>query len=379
MRQKEQGYRRPDTGYSPPKKSHSPPQKSYIPPKNSYSPPQNSYSPPQNGYSPPTKSYSPPTKSYSPPKEEYGPPQKSYVPPEKSYEQPEENYQLPDESYTSPEEDYTRPKEAYTRPDETYIRPEEIYTRPDETYTRPDETYIRPTTLSTGYKEPVSDYALPEYQAEESITREQTLPSRNYGVPQANVLSFFDSNSDDLSNYKSGSSSVVGSDDYLKMLMNVLPGIPGQDYPLLSSIPQTSFSCEGRVYAGYYADPATDCQVFHVCSQPRGFHSFLCPNGTIFNQAYLTCDFWYNSDCSKAESLYGINEEIQKERESFDTSQAMYQDNEQPTYTGSTASGGMYGRQGRNLEISITTPRTTTGEKRISPRHAAKYSWASLP
>jgi len=148
------------------------------------------------------------------------------------------------------------------------------------------------------------------------------------------------------------------------MLMNVIPGVPGQDYPILSSIPPTSFSCAGRVPGGYYADPAAECQVFHVCSQPRGFHSFLCPNGTIFHQAYLTCDFWYNSDCSKAESLYGINKESQAERES----------SAEPTH--------MYGRQAKDLEleeISITTTGRPRQERRVHARHAAKYSWATKP
>ena len=49
--------------------------------------------------------------------------------------------------------------------------------------------------------------------------------------------------------------------DYLTMLMKAVPGTPGQDYPLLSSIPATSFSCQGRVFGGYYADPQAQCQV----------------------------------------------------------------------------------------------------------------------
>ena len=28
-------------------------------------------------------------------------------------------------------------------------------------------------------------------------------------------------------------------------------------------------------------------------------HSFLCPNGTIFNQKKRICDWWYNVDCRK--------------------------------------------------------------------------------
>ena len=45
-----------------------------------------------------------------------------------------------------------------------------------------------------------------------------------------------------------------------------------------------SFSCEGRSY-GYYADPETNCQVFHICLGDGDIKwTFLCPNQTIFNQ-----------------------------------------------------------------------------------------------
>ena len=56
----------------------------------------------------------------------------------------------------------------------------------------------------------------------------------------------------------------------------------GQD---LREIPtDLNFSCEGRAY-GYYADPATNCQVFHICLGDGDIKwSFLCPNQTIFNQ-----------------------------------------------------------------------------------------------
>ena len=45
-------------------------------------------------------------------------------------------------------------------------------------------------------------------------------------------------------------------------------------------------------------------------------YSFLCPNGSLFDQQYFICDYWFNVDCSQAESLYSLNEEIAAERES---------------------------------------------------------------
>ena len=53
--------------------------------------------------------------------------------------------------------------------------------------------------------------------------------------------------------------------------------------------------------AEYFADSSEEsrCQMFHVCvgSSPSAFYSFLCPNGTLFNELYFTCDWWFNVDC----------------------------------------------------------------------------------
>jgi hypothetical protein len=39
------------------------------------------------------------------------------------------------------------------------------------------------------------------------------------------------------------------------------PGTPGEDYPIFSAVPSTSFLCKGQVDGGYYADPEAECQV----------------------------------------------------------------------------------------------------------------------
>jgi len=76
--------------------------------------------------------------------------------------------------------------------------------------------------------------------------------------------------------------------------------------PVLDSIPQTSFSCQDRIY-GYYADVEADCQAFHICLAGQRW-TFLCPNQTQFNQEHLVCDFHANVDCPAAEQLYVVNE-----------------------------------------------------------------------
>ena len=117
--------------------------------------------------------------------------------------------------------------------------------------------------------------------------------------------------SDEQSTYKAGGRADTGTGDQTKMLMAVLPGVPGQDYPVLEVAPVTQFSCRGRVFGGLYADPEARCQLFHVCGRRGQKFSFLCPAGTIFTQNFLTCDFWYNFDCSQARSLYSINDKNQ--------------------------------------------------------------------
>merc|ERR1712048_1389704 len=102
-------------------------------------------------------------------------------------------------------------------------------------------------------------------------------------------------------------------------LEETIPGIPGDDYPIFAEVPETSFVCDGLVEGGYYADSEAECQVFHICGNDGNGgltkYSFLCPNGTLFNQQYFVCDWWFNVDCSLAEDLYSLNEEIAAERE----------------------------------------------------------------
>uniref|UniRef100_A0A2A4K726 Chitin-binding type-2 domain-containing protein n=1 Tax=Heliothis virescens TaxID=7102 RepID=A0A2A4K726_HELVI len=79
-------------------------------------------------------------------------------------------------------------------------------------------------------------------------------------------------------------------------------GRSGVDFPAYPNIPHTGFNCK-NVPTGYYADLETDCQVFHICDTSRKI-SFLCPNGTIFSQSHLICDWWFKVDCASAPALY---------------------------------------------------------------------------
>ncbi|XP_014204134.1 uncharacterized protein LOC106636286 [Copidosoma floridanum] len=100
-------------------------------------------------------------------------------------------------------------------------------------------------------------------------------------------------------------------DEKQKQDLNKLPGTPWVDYPLFSEVPKTSFSCHNvPAVPGIYANVETGCQAYHVCHDGREGEqgaSFLCANGTIFNQKEFNCDWWYNVDCASAPVLYNLN------------------------------------------------------------------------
>jgi hypothetical protein len=92
-----------------------------------------------------------------------------------------------------------------------------------------------------------------------------------------------------------------------EIIMNPIPGVAGVDYPVYNSVPDTGFQCNAQDYPGIFADTGSDCQAFYMC-QPNGESTaFLCPNGTMFNQQYFVCDWWYNLDCAQQPNFYNLN------------------------------------------------------------------------
>ncbi|XP_065082214.1 U-scoloptoxin(01)-Cw1a [Ochlerotatus camptorhynchus] len=90
---------------------------------------------------------------------------------------------------------------------------------------------------------------------------------------------------------------------------------PDVDYPAFDRIPSgLTFRCSDKL-PGYYADVDTRCQIWHWCL-PNGYmFSFLCPNGTVFNQAHRVCDWWTNVDCGGSVGLYDNNNELYRDVE----------------------------------------------------------------
>jgi len=97
--------------------------------------------------------------------------------------------------------------------------------------------------------------------------------------------------------------------------MGPIPGIAGTDYSVYASVPETGFDCNVQEFPGIYSDTEADCQVFHMCQPNGNADSFLCPNGTMFNQQYFVCDWWYNVDCQAQPTFYGLNEFIYTDNE----------------------------------------------------------------
>ncbi|XP_051167720.1 uncharacterized protein LOC127285642 [Leptopilina boulardi] len=95
-----------------------------------------------------------------------------------------------------------------------------------------------------------------------------------------------------------------------------IPGEPWVDYPIFHVVPQTKFSCSHvPALPGMYANVETGCQAYHVCHDGREGDqgaTFLCANGTIFNQQEFNCDWWYNVNCGEAPRFYDYNLDPEK-------------------------------------------------------------------
>jgi len=159
----------------------------------------------------------------------------------------------------------------------------------------------------------------------------------------------------------------AGADsDAFQELSEAIPGQPGEDYPVYSVPPETSFSCDGYI-EGYYADPEAECQSFHICANDGigGLlkYSFLCPNGTLFNQQYFICDWWFNTDCSQAEDYYALNEEVAAAAAAASAAQSLL-------------GGAQINFPSQQLRGSGVVPGQSTG---LIPRNGRKDQIAQLP
>ena len=98
-------------------------------------------------------------------------------------------------------------------------------------------------------------------QGQRPAVRHGSAPAgNNYGAPAGNsngspgasdALGQYGDNlasGTSLNEVRSGSGS--GSGNEIEDLSNSIPGVPGQDYPILHEVPELAFTCEGRVAGG---------------------------------------------------------------------------------------------------------------------------------
>merc|ERR1712179_649332 len=146
-----------------------------------------------------------------------------------------------------------------------------------------------------------------------------------------------------------------GEEMNIKMLRMSVPGEPGVDYPILATVPSTSFSCVGKAEGGYYADMETGCQVVHTCGGGSKVvnkfsfikYSALCSNGTIYSQEMGTCHWWYLVDCESSEKYYFNQNNIR-----VDSSQSSVQQSNGGSTSFSSSVQGQSGSVSQNGQAS---------------------------
>ena len=78
---------------------------------------------------------------------------------------------------------------------------------------------------------------------------------------------------------------------------------------MTNNIPNTSFSCEGKPFDGFYADHFHNCTIYHQCFNGKR-STYKCSKGTLFDQATLSCNFEDKVKCSESEKFYTTNTEF---------------------------------------------------------------------
>ncbi|KAG1680315.1 hypothetical protein GQR58_012474 [Nymphon striatum] len=118
-------------------------------------------------------------------------------------------------------------------------------------------------------------------------------------------------------------SSVVAAIVYSQISMKLLPtpiltptpmSTPTLALSKAESMPNTSFKCnpEQHIDGFYYADEETNCKLFHRCiytpDEQSNFkiatqRTFMCAEGTLFNQTTVSCMVYDMVDCFKSRDV----------------------------------------------------------------------------
>ncbi|GLV42197.1 uncharacterized protein CBL_03784 [Carabus blaptoides fortunei] len=184
--------------------------------------------------------------------------------------------------------------------------------KPDNPLELPSEFYDK-TNVITGSAiqhatNTAQEHMPEEIPADDNLDKTIAIPEKKYQVTEH--VQEDEQHLLDVEHHHHGEDGVYNScDDGTGWdIRKSVPGEPGRDYPTYGQVVDTSFTCAGKA-AGYYADLESRCQIFRICTTGSvdAFNSFLCPNGSLFNQAVLTCDWWPNVDCQGSAAHYNKN------------------------------------------------------------------------
>lgn len=120
-------------------------------------------------------------------------------------------------------------------------------------------------------------------------------------------------------------------------------------------------------------------QVFHICNDGRKI-SFLCPNGTIFQQSDLICEWWFKVNCTNSPNLYEESAEHLKEdiRRRKANRRVVEADHGAVMRTEEHQSVSVSSQSGRNLEVHSESKQFSQGRERTSGPEQQKSSKGSI-
>ncbi len=86
-----------------------------------------------------------------------------------------------------------------------------------------------------------------------------------------------------IASYGANDAAAGAGDDNLAMLEKSIPGVPGQDYPILAEVPDSAFTCDGQVDGGNIQLYNTNNNLLSIFHQ--NFRSSNCDN-TLSTKIY---------------------------------------------------------------------------------------------
>ncbi|GFY69595.1 chitin-binding type-2 domain-containing protein [Trichonephila inaurata madagascariensis] len=212
--------------------------------------------------------------------------------PESSAEKPVSfiEYVVPGVEHVEPHVEYVNDMDRFRESEVTYHQPRVEYVVPTVEFIEPEIEFFT-TTRTSNVSERIKSFS-----SEESIEEE----FGRFGTRGAPLEVTLDQNRFLAVHNEEKMTSETTKHKRVHR-RNPDWGIPDVDYPTLEILPVVHFPCE-EYTSGYYADVTARCQMFHICDENGQRSSFLCPIGTVFNQEYLVCDWWYNVNCEDSMS-----------------------------------------------------------------------------